>query len=114
MKILIALILLAGLGTGCDQRQAAPPQITSAPTPLPRTVANFRTVTTNMTLQQVIDRFGMYDRVRGSGIAYHQFELPDGTAVLISTEWPFQPTNRIQSVGFYKSTNEINELPLYP
>ncbi len=71
----------------------------------------FAFITTNTTLQQVIDRVGKYDRVRGSGISYYEYDLPDGSAVLISPEWPFQPTNRIRGVSFYRSTNEIT---LYP
>jgi len=83
----------------------------SAPSPMPRTAANFRSVTTNMTLQQVMDGFGMYDRVRGSGISRYEYDFADGSAMLLSPEWPFSPTNRIMAVTFYQSTNEIK---LYP
>jgi hypothetical protein len=111
MRILITFLLLTALGTGCSQRQATPAQSSSTSSPLSRTAAGFRTITTNMTLQQVTDRFGMYDRVRGSGISYYEYDFPDGSVVLLSPEWPFRPTNRIQAVTFYNSTNEIT---LYP
>jgi len=64
-----------------------------------------------MTLQQVIDRFGMYDRERGSGILYFEYDLSNGTTVLLSPEWPFQPNNRIQAMTFYSNTNVIKIAP---
>jgi hypothetical protein len=101
MKISITLFLLGALAVGCGSRQGSSP----------RTAADFHLITTNMTLQQVTDRFGMYDRVRGSGISYYEYDLSDGSAVLVSPEWPFRPTNRIQAVTFFRSTNEITLHP---
>jgi hypothetical protein len=101
MRNFITLFLLSTFASGCSPRQS-PPQ---------RTATDFRLITTNMTLQQVTDRFGMYDRVRGSGTSYYEYDLADGSAVLVSPEWPFKPTNRIQAVTFFRSTNEII---LYP
>jgi len=71
----------------------------------------FAFITTNTTLQQVIDKVGMYDRERGSGIARYEYDLPDGSAVLISPEWPFTPTNKIEGIAFFHRKNEIK---LYP
>jgi hypothetical protein len=64
-----------------------------------------------MTLQQVIDRFGRYDRERGSGVLYYEYDFPDGSVVLLATTPPFTATSRIRGVTFYSSTNAIN---LYP
>jgi hypothetical protein len=71
----------------------------------------FTFITTNTTLQQVMDKMGKYDRVRGSGISYYEYDLQNGSAVLISPEWPFSPTNKIRGVTFYQNTNAIT---LYP
>ena len=113
MNTFIHIAVVVVFVSGCGSRQSAPtPTPTpSASAPLERTAENFQAITTNMIFQQVIDRFGIYDRVRGSGMLYYQYDLPDGTAVLVSVEPPFQPTNRIWGVGFYRSSNEI---PLHP
>ena len=67
----------------------------------------FRFITTNTTLQQVVGKLGKYDRVRGSGIQYYEYDLSGGSAVLILTDSPFRLTNNVRSVIFFKSTNEI-------
>ena len=59
------------------------------------TAGEFNFVTTNTTLQQIIDRVGPYDRVRGSGVLYYQWNLSDGSAILVATEEPFQQTNKV-------------------
>jgi hypothetical protein len=110
-KRFIPFAVVVVLVSSCGSRRSPPVAAPSPQASLQRSAAKFRSITTNMTLQEVIDRFGMYDRVRGSGISYYQYDLPDGGAVLISSEWPFRPTNRIQAVGFYQSTSEI---PLNP
>jgi hypothetical protein len=67
-------------------------------------------ITTNMTLRQVTDRLGNYSRERGSGILYYEYDLADGSAVLIHADG-LDPTNKVLTVGFLHSTNEI---PLWP
>ena len=71
----------------------------------------FRFITTNTTLQQVVDKVGKYDRVRGSGITHYEYDLAGGSAVLISTDWPFTLTNKVRGVRYFQSTNDIH---LYP
>ncbi len=108
MKIFIALLVLAALGLGCGQPSGQPP---SAPRPMPRTIANFGNITTNMTLQQVMDKFGKYDRAIGSGILSYEYDLADGSTALLSPDWPFQLTNRIRGIKFYQRTNAVTLLP---
>ena len=64
-----------------------------------------------MTLQQVVDRVGRYDRVRGSGIQYYEWDLADGSAALISVEHPFQLSNRVQGIAFFRTPEEIHLFP---
>ncbi len=53
----------------------------------------------------------MYDRERGSGMLYYEYDLNDGGAVLISVALPFQPSSRVLGITHYESTNGI---PLFP
>lgn len=101
MKTCIVLFLMVVLIAGCRQSQ----------NPRQFTANDFRHITTFMTLQQVIDKFGMYDQVRESGILRYEYDFPDGSAVLVCPEWPFQPSNRIQGVTFCRNTNEIRLHP---
>ncbi|MEI8291611.1 MAG: hypothetical protein WCH99_19255 [Verrucomicrobiota bacterium] len=73
--------------------------------------AKFAFITKKTTLQQVIDRLGKCDRVRGKGGAYYEYDLPDGAAVLVCPEAPYQLTNRIGGVTYFESTNYIVHLP---
>ena len=73
--------------------------------------AEFAFITTRTTLRQVTDRLGKYDRVRGSGISYYEYDLPDGAAVLVGPEWPFDASSRIRSVEFYR---KVSDITLYP
>lgn len=72
---------------------------------------SFSFITTNTLLQDVARRLGAWSRVRGSGILYYQYDMRDGSAVLLAPEWPFQPSNRIIGVTFYKDTNAIKLAP---
>jgi hypothetical protein len=71
----------------------------------------FAFITTNTTLRAVIDRIGNYNRVRGSGILHYEYDLPDGSAVLLTPGWPFKPTDKICEGVFYLSTNDIKFYP---
>lgn len=65
-----------------------------------------------MTLQEIIDRVGRYDRVRGSGIAYYEYDFSDGSAVLVCPDVSSTAkTNPTVAITFYQSTNDIH---LYP
>ena len=80
--------------------------------PQSRTAADFTQLPRNLTLEQVIDRVGIFDRVRGSGIWYFEYDFPDGSAVLVCPDWSRAGrTNPTISVGFYRSTNEIKLPP---
>jgi len=111
MQIISFIFVVATslLFAGCSKREQAISVTVSWPTnDLP---AQFMFITPNTTLQQVIDRVGKYDRVRGSGISFYEYDLSDGSAVLIRPEWPFEPTNKIRGVTFFRSTNEITLHP---
>jgi len=105
----ILAVVVSGLVAGCSPREQAVSEAGSIATN--GVPAQFAFITTNTTLQEVVDRVGKYDRVRGSGILHYEYDLPDGAAVLISPAWPFQPTNKIQGVAYFHSTNDIH---LYP
>jgi hypothetical protein len=68
-------------------------------------------ITTRTTLQQVVDGLGKYSRVRGSGIIYYEYDLPDGSAVLIGPEWPFDAKSMVQNVTFFPKESEIDLAP---
>lgn len=102
IKTLATLMLLSLLAVGCDSHY----------TPPKRTVAEFHLLTTNMTLRQIIDRVGIYDRVRGSGIVDYEYDFPDGSAVLVCPDLSSAAkANPTVSITFYHSTNDIH---LYP
>ena len=71
----------------------------------------FRFISHKTTLRQVIDRLGPYTRVRGSGVQAFEYDLPDGSAVLIFPEHPFQPSNKIRDVQFYPKKEQISIYP---
>jgi len=73
--------------------------------------AKFRFITSKTTLQQVIDKVGPYSRVRGSGMLYYQWDLADGSAVLVLPEWPFEPKNRIRHVEYFRNAKDISLHP---
>src|SRR5215203_2414137 len=80
---------------------APPPK--PKPQPLMDVPAKFQFITKDTTLRQVVERVGRWDRVRGSGVLYYEFALPDGSAVLVHPEWPFGLENKIQSVAAFRS-----------
>lgn len=94
---LIAVACSSALFLGCDAHK--------------HTAAEFNFVTTNTTLQQIIDRVGRYDRVRGSGILYYQWNLSDGSAILVATEGPFQQTNKVTGFHVYPDARSITLSP---
>jgi hypothetical protein len=89
----LSFVLLSTILIGCRRHK--------------QSASDFAFITTNMTLQEVVSRVGKYDRVRGSGITHFEYDFPDGSALLISPEWPFEMTNKIRWIKFYRSTNEI-------
>jgi hypothetical protein len=94
---LIAGVALSAFGLGCNHPSK------------PANIAQFAFITTNTTLQDVIDRLGKYDRVRGSGILWYEYDLPDGSAVLITPS--LRGPSRLV-VNFVRSANTLTNL--YP
>jgi hypothetical protein len=93
VTLMVAAVALAGLAAD----HALPPQ--------------FRFISRETTLQQVVDRVGAYTRVRGSGIQAFEFDLKDGSAVLVFPEYPFQLHCKIRSVQFYPKKEQIDIFP---
>jgi hypothetical protein len=94
MKIasFILAVVVSGFVAGCSPHKQAVSEVGSISTNgIP---AQFAFITTNTTLQEVVDRVGKYDRVRGSGILYYEYDLPDGSALLISPVPLFQPSRQ--------------------
>lgn len=67
----------------------------------------FEFVTTNTTVQQVVDRIGHYDHIRGSDVLCYEYDFSNGSAVLLLPERPFQATNRIMSVNYCPDATRI-------
>jgi hypothetical protein len=108
MRILMLSVLMSFPAAGCAKHPEpaasgvalglnAPPQ--------------FRFITGNTTVRDVVDKLGTYDKVRGSGMTYYEYDLPDGSAVLIEPEWPFGRESRIRSVDFYRRAGDIDIYP---
>jgi hypothetical protein len=87
---------------------ASMPQQPVAPVEIP---AQFRFITKKTTLGDVTQQVGQWHRVRGSGVRYYEYDLADGSAVLVGPEWPFGLGSRIQNVRAYRSTNDITLAP---
>ena len=68
-------------------------------------VGQFSFITTNTTLQEVVDRVGKYDRISGSGIQMFEYDLGDGSKVVLWPDWRFTPTNLIHRVAQVRGTN---------
>jgi hypothetical protein len=106
----ILAVVVSGLFAGCHPHKQAGSEADYILTNgIP---AKFAFITTNTTLQEVVDRVGKYDRVRGSGISYYEYDLPDGSAVLVCPDVSLAAKAH-PSIGvtFYRSTNDIH---LYP
>jgi hypothetical protein len=69
--------------------------------------AQFRFITFDTSLEDVVRRVGQWNRIRGTNVLYYQWNLPDGSAVLVGPEPPFQLQSRIRGVTAYRSTNDI-------
>ena len=48
-----------------------------------RKVSQFSFITTNTTLQDVVNRVGKYDRISGSGIQMFEYDLDDGSKIVL-------------------------------
>ena len=86
---LIAVACLSALIMGCTARK--------------HSVDEFDFITTNTTLQQVIDRVGHFDRVRGSGISYYQWDLAGGSAVLVVQSGHFNRQTKSRDFTFIQT-----------
>jgi hypothetical protein len=96
MRVLTAIVILAVVAGGCSPRK--------------RTPAEAALITTNMTLQQVVDKMGECHQVlRGpDGLTEYSYELTDGSVVIFDPERPFALTNRIQAIQFFRGTNIVH------
>jgi hypothetical protein len=112
--VAVAAVFAAGCGShdqnvSSDARSPAPPAF------LPPGFAFIRTNLDIMTLEEVTNRVGSYTRVGRlrpdeDALAY-EFDLKDGSAVILIPERPYQARNRVHMVQYFVSTNEFR---LYP
>ena len=72
-----------------------------------RTIQGFSSLTTNMTMVDVTNRFGPYDRKMGSGICRFFYDLPDGSKISILTLPAYKMTNKIALVIHSTGTNSV-------
>jgi hypothetical protein len=68
----------------------------------------FRFISDETTVEEVINRARECSRLRElDGIKALQYDLPDGAAVLILPEAPYQTWSRLREVRFYQRRNDI-------
>ena len=76
----------------------------------------FRFITADATLQSVIDEAGPYSRVvrlpiknggAESEITAFEYELPNGAALLVMPEPPFQPESRLRAVVYRRARGDL-------
>jgi hypothetical protein len=117
------IILMTGaavgvLAAGCGSHDQSVSNEPKSPPPQASLPPQFAFIQTNlhvMTVQEVADRVGNYSRVghlrQDDATLTYEFDLPDGSAVLLTPERPFEARNRVHSVQFFLSTNDFH---LYP
>ncbi len=72
----------------------------------------FRFIQVDTTVKDVVDVLGKYSRIRGCDqIQALQYNLDNGSAVLIFPEWPFSYESRVIGVLQCDSKNKV---PLFP
>jgi hypothetical protein len=117
-NILFAVAAAAVFAVGCgshDQSGSGDAKSPAPPAFLPPGFAFIRTNLDIMTLEEVTNKVGSYSRVGhlspdDEALAY-EFDLKDGSAVLLIPERPYQSRNRVHTVRYFLSTNEFR---LYP
>jgi hypothetical protein len=65
----------------------------------------FRFITRESTVQEVVDTVGPYTRVTESGLV--RYDLPSGGALFLFPEPPFAPTSRIRGIQLYRTEDEV-------
>jgi len=90
-----AFLLLFAVLIGCSNQQA----------PRSRTVHDFAFITSSTTLGDVTRRMGTYDRVSGSGIQMFEYDLADGSKIVLWPDWRYTGTNLIHRVARVAGTN---------
>jgi hypothetical protein len=70
-----------------------------------RSARDFGFISTNTTLNQVIQKLGPCDRVSGSGIQMFEYDLADDSKIVLWPDWPFSGTNLIHRVAQVRGTN---------
>jgi hypothetical protein len=72
----------------------------------------FRFISRDTTVQQLVERVGPYTRIRGdSDTGALEYDLPYGSALLIFPEWPCELGSRVRGVQFYRKRDEIHLFP---
>jgi hypothetical protein len=112
----VAAVALFAAGCGShEQSVSTEVNGTAAPASLPPQFAFIQTNLDIMTLQEVTNRVGSYSRVghlsRGDLRLAYEFDLPDGSVVLLIPTRPYEARNRVHTVQFFHSTNDFQ---LYP
>jgi hypothetical protein len=73
---------------------------------LPR---EFRFITRDTTLQEIVDRVGPYTRLPETHLV--RYDLPCGGAILIYPEPPFTLLSKVRGVQFYRTEADV---PVFP
>lgn len=96
MRVFAAIVILGVVVGGCSPRK--------------RTPAEAGLITTNMTLQQVVEKMGeCHEVLKGEDdLTEYAYELTDGSVVVFDPERPFALTNRIQAIQFFRGTNLVH------
>jgi hypothetical protein len=65
----------------------------------------FRFITHDTTVQEVIDSIGPYTRVTETGLV--RYDLPSGGALFLFPDPPFSPTSRIRGIQLYRTEDAV-------
>jgi hypothetical protein len=65
----------------------------------------FRFITRNTTVQEVVDSVGPYTRVTETGLV--RYDLPSGGALFLFPEPPFSPASRIRGIQLYRTEDAV-------
>ena len=65
----------------------------------------FRFITRESTVQEVVDVVGPYTRVTQTGLV--RYDLPSGGALFLFPEPPFSPASRIRGVQLYRTEDAV-------
>jgi hypothetical protein len=73
----------------------------------------FRFITNETTVQEVIDKAGPYSRIATKdGVVSYEYDLPYHAALIIFPEPPFKPESKIRTVFFRKPREDDDSMAL--